>query len=127
MRRFFAHLVLAFRLLSLAACKFMLPLPVSATLSQYKSGSYSQPVELSSKQLGALSEWFSQHKSGWKPSLVTYVPCTIIRIRHNNSDTTVVNIRGNHLVVYNQEGQYTQQFSQEDIDALFSILAITAG
>ena len=127
MRRLLVTLISICLVAGLAGCKLVLPQPVSATVEQYKSGSNAQPVELSSIQLVSLSGWFSQRASGWERSVVTYVPRTVIRIKHSNGDTSTLNVLGNSVIANNQEGQYVQQFSPEDIRALYAVLAITAG
>ena len=114
----------AFLALSLAGCKFSLPQVSSATVEQYQTGRPLQAKELSPKQVRALTDWFSQHDSGWSSSVVSYVPTLLIRAKHTDGDTSVINIMSGMVVVYNRSGQYQQQFSQSELSAIHSIVEV---
>ncbi len=124
--RFLAVFLLLTLAFGFAGCKFVLPTPISATVEQYKSGANTKPVALSPTQLVSLTGWFSRRASGWEVSVVTYVPRTVIRIKHFNGDISTLNVLGNSVIANNQERQYVQQFSVEEIRELYAVLAIAA-
>lgn len=105
----------AFLALFLTGCKFTLPQVSSATLEQYGMGHPLQAKELTPNQVRALSAWFSQHSSGWSSSVVSYVPTLLIRAKHTDGDTSVINIMSNMVVVYNRSGQYQQQLTPSEL------------
>lgn len=105
----------AFLALFLAGCKFTLPQVSSATLEQYGTGYPLQEKVLTPNQVRTLSAWFSQHGSGWSSSVVSYVPTLLIRAKHTDGDTSVINIMSNMVVVYNRSGQYQQQFTPSEL------------
>lgn len=105
----------AFLALFLAGCKFILPQVSSATLEQYSTGRPLQARELTPNQVRALTDWFSQHGSGWSSSVVSYVPTLLVRATHTDGDTSVINIMSNMVVVYNRSGQYQQQFTPSEL------------
>jgi hypothetical protein len=100
-----------FLALFLAGCKFSLPQVSSATIEQYQTGRPLQAKELTPNQVRALSDWFSQHSSGWSSSVASYVPTLLVHAKHTDGDTSVINIMSNMVVVYNRSGQYQQQFT----------------
>lgn len=111
-------------LLILAGCKLTLPQVTSATIERYQSGQAMQPTELNNNQIQALSGWFSSHNSGWSSNVASYVPTLIVRAKHSNGDTSVINVLPSMVVVYNRTGQYVQQFSQSDLAAIHSIVEV---
>lgn len=122
MKPLLARLIAATALLLLAACNFTLP-PISSALVEHRSsGSPISKVELNQSQANALMGWFSQHSSGWSSSVVSYAPALVVRVKHFNGEVSVVNILGNSVIVYNNSGQFTQQFAESDLSALRGIL-----
>jgi len=104
-----------FLALFLAGCKFTLPQVSSATLEQYGTGRPLQARELTPNQVRALIDWFSLHGSGWYSSVVSYMPTLLVRAKHTDGDTSVINIMSNMVVVYNRSGQYQQQFTPSEL------------
>ncbi|HEY6093686.1 MAG TPA: hypothetical protein VIU93_01915 [Gallionellaceae bacterium] len=109
-------------LLVLAGCKLAFPQVTSATVERYQSGGTLQAVPLNSDQIHALSDWFSQHGSGWSSTVATYVPTLIVRAKHANGDISEINVLSGMVVVNNHSGQFQQHFSQTDLAAIRSIL-----
>lgn len=122
MKPLLARLIAATALLLLTACNFTIPPISSALVEHHSSGNPISKIELNQSQANALSVWFSQHSSGWSSSVVSYVPALVVRIKHSNGEISVVNILGNSVVVYNNSGQFAQQFSESDLSALRGIL-----
>lgn len=105
--------------LALAACKMVLAPPVSGIVESHAvAGTMDQPTELTATQLEAFSAWFSQHSSGWSSSPASYLPTLVVRIKHSNGDSSVVNVLVDSVVVNNREGQYVHQFSTAELSAL---------
>ena len=115
MKSFLARLIVSSILLLLAACNFSLPPVSSAVVEQSSSGKQIPKVELTQSQINAFSGWFAQHSSGWSSSVVSYVPTLVVRAKHSNGEASVVNVLGNSVVVYNNAGQFIQQFSEPEI------------
>lgn len=108
--------------LALAGCQFSLPPVVSATVERYQTGGLQRSTELNDGQMQALSTWFTQHGSGWSSSVASYVPNLLIRARHTNGDTSVINIMSGLVVIYNLSGQYEQRFPQSEMAAIQRVL-----
>lgn len=119
-----AVVLATFLALLLAGCKFTLSQVSAATVEQYQPGRPLQAKELTPNQVRALSAWFSQHDSGWSSSVVSYVPMLVVRAKHADGDTSVINIMSYTVVVYNRSGQYQQQFSQNELAAIQHILEV---
>lgn len=111
-----------FLALLLSGCKFALPQVSSAVVEQYQAGRTPQARELTPNQVRALSAWFYQHNSGWSSSVVSYAPKLVVRAKHTDGDTSVINIMSGMVVVYNRSGQYQQQFSQNELTAIQRIM-----
>ncbi len=112
-------------LLSLAGCKLALSQVSSATLEQYGAGRLLQARELTPSQVHALSDWFSRHETGWSSSFVSYVPALVVRARHADGDTSVVDIDSTMLIVYNRSGQYQQHFTPDELAEVLRIVEVT--
>jgi hypothetical protein len=111
-------------LLVLTGCKFTLPQVTSATVEPYQSSGALVPSKLNGNQLKKLTEWFSQHDSGWSSSVASYVPILVVRANHSDGDVSVINVLSDSVVVNNRSGQYTRQFSQSDLVIMRSILSV---
>ena len=46
---------------------------------------------------------------------MSYVPTLLIRAKHTDGDTSVINIMSNMVVVNNRSGQYQQQFTPSEL------------
>lgn len=103
---------------SFTACSFDLSSPVTGRVELHSTFTKAISKELSVTQLREISAWFSQRQSGWKPSWASYFPSLIIRIQHGDGDVTVINVLEDVVVVYNRNGQYSQQFSTTELAAL---------
>lgn len=114
--------VCTFLVVFLAGCKFNLQQVSSATVEPSSSERLLQAKELSPNQVRALSTWFSQHNTGWSSSVASYVPMLLIRAKHTDGDTSVINIMSNMVVVYNRTGQYQQQFTPSELAQMRRIL-----
>ncbi|WP_374340020.1 hypothetical protein [Methyloversatilis sp.] len=119
-------LLIVFAAVMLCGCDFNLPPAVSANIEHHQSEKTTS-VELSAAQLQQLISWFSSHRSGWSSSHASYAPVSLVRVRHANGDVSVVNIMKSMIVVYNQSGQYTQNFSGEEINALRRAVGLPNG
>ena len=110
----------------LCGCEFNLPPAISADIEIFRIDKTTR-VELSASQFQLLIAWFSSHRSGWSSSQVSYVPVSLVRVRHVNGDVSVVNVMKSMVVVYNRSGQFTQNFSGEDINALRRAVGLPNG
>lgn len=122
MKPLLARLLSVAALVLLAACNFSLPTVASAVVEHHSSNNPVSKVELNQSQINLLSGWFAKHPSGWSSSVASYVPTLVVRAKHSNGEVSVVNILGNLVVVYNSTGQFTQQFPEQDLATLRSIL-----
>lgn len=105
----------AFLTLFLTGCELTLQQVSSATLEHYEKGLALQAKELSQNQVRALSDWFSQHGSGWSLSVVSYVPALLVRAKHTDGETSTINIMTNLVVVNNRGRQYQQLFTPSEL------------
>lgn len=119
-----AFALCAFLALFLAGCKFTLPQVSSAAIEQYSTGQTLHAKELNPNQVHALSNWFSQHSSGWSSSVASYAPSLLVRAKHADGNVSVINIMSNMVVVYNRSGQYQQQFTQNELAVIRRILVV---
>lgn len=122
MRSSIRGFIALFFALVLSACQFDLSPIVSASVDRSEKGQPANSTELSSVQVRDLAAWFSQRKDGWSTSVVSYVPVSVIRVRHSDGDTTVVNVLSNAVVVYNRKGQFMRELRADDLPSLRAIM-----
>jgi hypothetical protein len=112
----------------LASCGLGLSPAESASVIRHSHGQPGLPSTLSEKQLHDLSVWFENHRSGWTPSAVTYVPQTLIRVTHVGGQKSSVNIWSPKTVVVEyDEKQFTQDFEPAVVQELKSIAGASNG
>ena len=74
---------------------------------------------ISSRQLveaeaRAVTAWCTANGSGWSRTTSSPAPALMIRVKHSNFETTVINLSGNTVVVTNASGQFRKELSPAD-------------
>jgi hypothetical protein len=107
---------------ALCGCDLDVPAISSASYVVYAGGSPGRQTGLTAAQVEALSDWLSKHRSGWSRSVVTYVPRTLISIRHGDGETSTLDLWPTALHVYGTFGQYQRSLSEVEAHELHGIL-----
>jgi hypothetical protein len=107
---------------ALVSCQLELPPVASATVERHSFDQTTQSINLSSEQVRVLASWFAEHPSGWSRSVVSYVPTLEVRLTHTSGETSVVNIMGTKVIIYNRSGQFEQQFYVSSLTNLLSVV-----
>ncbi len=108
--------------LFVSACRLELPSAISATVESYGASTPAPQSELTPDQLKALSRWFARHQTGWTSSPASYVPTLVVRVKHADGETSVINVLSAMVVVNNRDGQQIQNLPSDELIALRRIL-----
>ena len=114
--RVFAVLLLA---LALVGCNYELPHFDSASIEVY-DGPKVLRGELSSAQIAILSDWFREHREGWRYEIADRYPETLIVLRRGMDMVAVIDIRRSEVVA----AQFVHPISAEERAQL--VLLITS-
>jgi hypothetical protein len=62
--------------------------------------------QLVEKEARGVTAWVTLNGSGWSRNTGTNPPALMIRVKHSNSETTVINLSGTTVIVTNSSGQF---------------------
>jgi hypothetical protein len=108
----------------LCACSPNVPTAKRGAVDFYHDGQMTSSRVLEEKEARAVSGWFKTNGSGWSRSHVSDAPTTIIRLRHSDRETTMINLSGNTVIVTNSGGQFRKTLSREEAVNLRAIAGI---
>jgi hypothetical protein len=97
--------------LLLGACGLAVPAANSGSVETYRNGQMTSLRQLTRDEARAVSRWFQLHGERWNRSYASDSPATLIRLKHSNSDTTVINFLGATAIVRNSSGQFRKLLS----------------
>jgi len=103
--------------LLLGACSPNVPTAKRGAVDFYHDGQMTSSRALEEKEARGVAAWITVHSSGWSRSQVSATPVVVIRLRHSNRETTVINLSGHAVIVSNSGGQFRKTLSpQEEAD-----------
>ena len=108
--------------LLVGACSPSVPTAARGTVDFYRDGKMTSARALVEKEARAVAAWITAHSSGWSRNHASEAPAIVIRLKHSNFDTTVINLSGNTLIVSNSGSQFRRTLSPQE-EADFRLLA----
>jgi len=100
--------------LLVGACSPSVPTAMRGTIDFYRDGKMTSSRALVEKEARATAAWITAHSSGWSRNHVSESPAIVIRLKHSNFDTTVINLSGHNLIVANAGSQFRRPLSPEE-------------
>jgi len=101
--------------LLLSACGLNVPNAASGSVELYQGGKMTSLRQLTPVEARAISDWFKANRSGWNSSFVSHTPDMMIRLRHSNRETTVINLFTTTAIVSNSGGQFMKTLTDEEV------------
>jgi hypothetical protein len=102
--------VLLFALLC-GACSPNVPTSMRGSVETFQDGRMVSSRQLVEKEARAVTAWFKTNGSGWSRNLGASSPTLMIRVKHSNFETTVINLSGTTVVVTNSSGQFKKNLT----------------
>jgi hypothetical protein len=90
------------------------PVANSGSVETYRNGQMTSLRQLTRDEARAFSSWFQMHGERWNRSYASDSPATLIRLKHSNSETTVINFLGAAAIVHNSSGQFRRLLSLDE-------------
>jgi hypothetical protein len=100
--------------LLLSGCGMAVPAANSGAVETYRNGQMTSLRQLTRDEARAFSSWFQTHSGRWNRTYTADSPATLIRLKHSNSETTVINFLGATAVVRNSSGQFRKLLSIDE-------------
>ncbi len=110
--------------LLLGACSPNVPTAKRGAIDFYRDGQMTSSRVMTEPEARAVSAWFQAHGSGWSRSQVSDAPATLIRLRHSDRETTMINLFGNTVVVTSSGGQFRKTLSPQETADLRALAGI---
>lgn len=101
---------LAFSLL-LGACRPNVPTAKRGSVETFQDARMISSRPLVEKEARAVTAWFRTNGSGWSRNMGAAPPTLMIRVKHSNSETTVINLSGTTVIVTNASGQFRKDLT----------------
>jgi hypothetical protein len=90
----------------LGACSPNVPTAKRGSVETYQDGRMVSSRELVEPEARAVTAWFKTNGSGWSWNTGASPPALMIRVKHSNFETTVINLSGTTVIVTNSSGQF---------------------
>ena len=91
--------------LLLAACSPNVPTSMRGSVETFQDGRMVSSRQLVEKEARAVTAW-CKNATGWSRNQGAAPPGLMIRVKHSNFETTVINLSGTTVIVTNSSGQY---------------------
>ncbi len=104
--------------LLLGACSPNVPTAKRGSVETYQDGRMLSSRELVEKEARAVTAWVKENSSGWSRNAGTNPPALMIRVKHSNFETTVINLSGTTVIVTNSSGQFKKILSPAEATQL---------
>ena len=111
--------------MALCACDLQTPKLASAGVTIYQAGQPLRSWQLSAAQITSLEAWLSEHRTGWTPDGVTYVPRVFVAATGIDGSPWGINVLGTVVVVAGGSVQLKQSFRRQDVDSLVAAIGVS--
>ncbi len=81
------------------------------SVETFKDGRMISSRQLVEKEARAVTAWFKTNGSGWSRNMGASPPTLMIRVKHSDFETTVINLSGTTVVVTNSSGQFKKNLT----------------
>ena len=95
----------------LGACSPNVPTAKRGSVETYQDGRMLSSRELVEPEARAVTAWVKANGSGWSRNTGTNSPGLMIRVKHSNFETTVINLSGTTVIVTNSSGQFRKNLT----------------
>ncbi|MFZ2268081.1 MAG: hypothetical protein WAV95_10955 [Azonexus sp.] len=124
MKNFSLLISVATLCLLLAGCYETFSPIKSANVTHWPGGKpQAATQQLEPEQVEKLSAWLQSHRWGWYPVIATYLPATLLSVKHSDGTATFVNLMHKILIV----GQNQRNLSESESQELHSIIGVQIG
>ena len=91
------------------ACSPNVATAMRGSVETFQDGRMISSRRMVEKEARAVTAWFKTNGSGWSRNMGASPPTLMIRVKHSNFETTVINVSGTTVVVTNSSGQFKKK------------------